>query len=134
MDNPWIMFYNIQNEQNILREKYDKLVDIVEKLLPALSDSELKKMESKKVKKSIKCKYFNSGYCKEGYNCEFVHPKTICKEFVDLGTCQGGRLCPQTHPRKCRYWFEGKCWRGSSCAFQHQEKDKPKENEDKKEE
>lgn len=130
MDNPWAMLYNMQNEQNILREKYDNLLDIVEKLLAALSESELKRIESKKLKKSMKCKYFNRGYCKEGSSCDFVHPQSICKEFVDVGTCESGQRCHRRHPRKCRYWREGNCWRGSSCAFQHQEKDRLMENEE----
>ena len=134
MDNPWAMLYNMQNEQNILREKYDNLLDIVEKLLAALSESELQRIERKKLKKSIKCKYFNRGYCKEGSSCDFVHPQSICKEFVDVGTCESGQRCPRRHPRKCRYWREGNCWRGSSCAFQHQEKDRLMENDDKEHE
>ena len=85
MDNPWAMLYNMQNEQNILRGKYDNLLEIVEKLLAALSESELKRIEGKKLKKSMKCKYFNRGYCKEGYGCDFVQLDNFALENVNIG-------------------------------------------------
>ena len=138
MDNPWNLLYNLQYEQNILKEKYSKLMDIIENLLAALSQSEMEKIKKNEEKKKwIKCKFYNRGYCKEGATCEFAHPEENCQEFIDTGSCSAGRLCHGRHPHKCRSWLQGSCYRGSSCAYQHQECDKPEhiiEDEDDKDE
>ena len=130
MENPWTLIYNLQYEQNIIRDKYDKLLDIVDKLLAALRESEMKHIQRKEFKKkSIKCKFYNRGYCKQGFSCEFFHPDEICEEFANVGTCSGGEHCLKRHPRKCRYWCKGVCFRGPSCAYQHQEIDRQVEHE-----
>ena len=38
---PWILLYQVQVEQNDLKEKYNKILTIVDKLLEALHKTEL---------------------------------------------------------------------------------------------
>ena len=116
MANLWILLQNMQCEQNLLREKCDKLSEIVENLLNALMQSELQKIKKNKTQN---CKFFQSGYCKKESNCEFVHTSENCKSFLETGVCGNGHNCSGRHPRKCRYWRKGYCWRGASCVFQH---------------
>eukprot|EP00755_Sulcionema_specki_P021357 Sspe_Gene.74052::Locus_45400_Transcript_1_1_Confidence_1.000_Length_751::g.74052::m.74052 len=42
------------------------------------------------------CRYWSSGYCRNGDSCRFLHRRATC-----------------------RYWREGRCRYGSNCKFQH---------------
>ena len=65
--------------------------------------------------KGIKCRYFNSGYCKYKQKCKFAHPNNICKDI----SCEKDK-CPKRHPKACKYQKEATgCWRGNSCDFAH---------------
>ena len=65
--------------------------------------------------KNLKCRYFNSGYCKYKKRCKFLHPKNICKE-----TKCDKEKCPNRHPKPCK-WYKGEtgCRRGKDCDFSH---------------
>ncbi|XP_034019330.1 protein mono-ADP-ribosyltransferase PARP12 isoform X2 [Thalassophryne amazonica] len=41
------------------------------------------------------CRYYNSGYCRDGKNCRFLH---YCK-YALKGTCTKGTNCEFTHPQ-----------------------------------
>ena len=62
--------------------------------------------------RTVKCKYFNNGYCKFEERCAKNHPKTICL----LALCKD-KKCPKRHPRAC--WFKAHCRRRSSCLYRH---------------
>ena len=74
----------------------------------------------------MKCKYFNSGYCrytKKEMGCKNFHPTDVCK----VEGCRE-KECPDRHPKKCK--FEDEC-RYSSCLYNHVKKVvHPKEQED----
>ena len=123
MDNPWNLLYHLQHEQNALKEKYDGLQDIIEKLLNALKESEMFKMKRIQTKKNIRCKFYNRGYCREEAECEFAHNFEKCQQFLKTGVCSERTSCQKRHPRRCRYWQEGNCWRGLSCVYQHDQSD-----------
>ena len=64
---------------------------------------------------SIKCRYFNSGYCKYRQKCKFSHPNNICAEI----NCEKEN-CPKRHPKACKYQKGANgCWRGNSCDYAH---------------
>ena len=64
---------------------------------------------------SIKCRYFNSGYCKYRQKRKFSHPNNICKEI----NCEKEN-CPKRHPKACKYQKGANgCWRGNSCDYAH---------------
>ena len=44
-------------------------------------------------KRNIKCKCYNSGFCKFNSDCQFAHPSTICIERSGENTG-----CPSRHP------------------------------------
>ena len=54
----------------------------------------------------VKCKHFNSGYCKYLGKCKFLHPKEECEN-----QCQQ-KNCMKCHVKLCRY--------GTNCR--HKEK------------
>ena len=61
---------------------------------------------------SVRCKYFNTGYCKFEDECSYKHPKEICL----LHVCQD-KICIKIHPKACR--FKAHCKRRSSCMYRH---------------
>ena len=73
-----------------------------------------------KNKKAKRCKYFNVGYCKYKDECKFIHPKDICKGYLQ-GNCSGSESdCQGRHPKVCK-WFEREtgCKRKDDCEFFH---------------
>ena len=107
MANLWILLQNMQCEQNLLREKCDKLSEIVENLLNALMQSELQKIKKNKTQN---CKFFQSGYCKKESNCEFIHTSENCKSFLETGVCGNGHNCLES--TAC-----GFCPQMAACVF-----------------
>ena len=67
-----------------------------------------------------RCKFVNTGYCREGENYKFIQPKEICQRYLTSGKCLSFRSCLNRHPGECCYWKQGKCFRGDSCAYLHQ--------------
>ena len=75
------------------------------------------------VKKEMKCRYFNKGYCKLKIDCELYHPQIICKTFDKTGMCSQP-FCSDRHQRICKYWKRGVCFRGDTCHFRHRNFDR----------
>ena len=72
-------------------------------------------MASEKI--SIKCKYFNTGFCKYKDECQYFHPKEICEEVSCIN-----KGCRYRHPKQCRY--KDQCHRRSLCAYRHENVEK----------
>ena len=41
------------------------------------------KSDAHKGRKVRKCRYYNRGHCKQKSSCEFIHPKDVCKVYLD---------------------------------------------------
>ena len=55
--------------------------DIADENKSETDDDRMNHVEKKTVKK---CRYFNAGFCKYSKKgCRFLHPKDICKEYLD---------------------------------------------------
>lgn len=95
--------------------------------------------------KKIICKYFNTGGCKNGLECNFSHvtienkpfinfkksddDKKVCKYFNN-GNCKNGETCNFMHVEKqtkqhCKYYSNDICKNDDACEFLH---DIPKSN------
>ena len=49
-----------------------------------------------------KCKFYNAGFCKYKLkNCRFVHPESICKEYLKSLKCEI-KDCLDRHPKICK--------------------------------
>ena len=61
---------------------------------------------------SVRCKYFNTGYCKYEDQCNYKHSIIIgmLKLFQD-------KSYQKRHPKACR--FKAHCRRRSSCQYRH---------------
>ena len=114
----WNFINYLQCEQAALKERHEKLVNLVGEILEAVKHKELK----------VRCKFYNRGFCKEGKRCTFFHPQDICHEYEYSGQCSQGSSCKLRHPRKCRYWLQGDCWRLETCVYFHKEEDFDREN------
>ena len=74
------------------------------------------KTEAQKVVK--RCRFFNTGFCKSRGMCPFLHPDSICDDYLKSGNCDQYRTCLKRHPKECRDWRQsGKCFQ--SCAYLH---------------
>ena len=63
----------------------------------------------------IKCKYYNSGYCKfsrKESGCKKYHPTYICK----ITKCKD-KTCRNRHPKVCR--FKEECRFQLHCSYTH---------------
>ena len=60
----------------------------------------------------VRCKYYNSGFCRYGKICKFFHPTSVCLK----DTCRD-KDCPSRHPRQCRY--RKNCKRKATCMYKH---------------
>ena len=129
--NPQSQSWFWSNVQDDIQEKYDKVCMVVRELSEVIKHLEQKIMEiehhqeeSRKVKVPRRCKFFNSGFCKERENCCFEHPESLCQTYLRTSKCQSFRSCPHRHPKVCRYWKNGECFRGQSCSYIHQKFEK----------
>ena len=85
------------------------------------SENTRKEMETPTQKKNIKCRYEDRGLCNAKENCEFIHPKYICRQFSYQGRCNRRSRCQYRHPTShCFEWErKGNCSRGDRCKFRH---------------
>ena len=117
-----------QNEYANLVEQYQNVSLQVKYLQEIIKNLELKiqelenKQEPKKTKVYKRCKFYNTGFCRNRDNCLFQHAENICQEHLETGKCDRFRTCLHRHPRECRY-FSGdqNCFHGNSCAYLHSE-------------
>ena len=61
---------------------------------------------TKKIVRSIKCKWFNRGYCRMKSLCEFYHPTNVCKNTKNNEECLN-KDCQDKHPKDCKNWLKG---------------------------
>ena len=63
------------------------------------------------------CKFNQSGYCKYGNRCRFLHNDQVC----ELNTCER-EGCEKRHPRQCTYYHRrGYCKFKDYCKYSHKE-------------
>ena len=60
---------------------------------------------------TIKCRYFNRGFCSQRSNCKYLHPTIDCECSISL--------CPHRHQHTCKN--QGDCYYNSLglCEFKH---------------
>ena len=66
-------------------------------------------------KEKIRCKYYNSGFCKLKSECQFRHPTTICIK----SSCEN-KGCLSRHPKPCCY--KDQCRKRSICVYDRWER------------
>ena len=75
--------------------------------------------ENEEGKGQVKCKYFNSGFCRMQENCIFSHKSLkICDAHKNGIKCRDNS-CNERHPKVCRYFVRGSCFRNESCLYFH---------------
>ena len=72
----------------------------------------------------VKCKYFNSGYCKYKEKCRFRHPAEECT--IEKCSSKG---CMKRHIKLCRYKTD--CKHNEICAYKHAKINEPFESTEK---
>ena len=118
--------YNFMiNEHANLMQNYQSICFFIKHLSEVINTLEKKiqmmeiNQEAKTKKILNRCKYFNTGFCKNREKCPFLHPDKICQDYLNSGRCDQYRSCLARHPKECRYWKNsGKCCR--SCSYLHQ--------------
>ena len=72
------------------------------------------KMENElKHTRNLKCKFYNSGYCKFGETCRKRHYSEVCQ----VSNCGGD--CQARHPRMCKMESNCRFFKSGICAFKH---------------
>ena len=62
-----------------------------------------KKRDKNRIK-SIKCLYYDSGYCKHGEECFNIHPNNVCEDDDCFGeNCKFGIRCKFNRQKLCSY-------------------------------
>ena len=122
-----------QNEESIksLEEKIyaiDKVIatmtqnlqDQFERLREEVADNDTNVNDD--IIHEIKCKYFDTGFCRLKDKCPFSHksPK-ICEAYKNGTKCQS-QSCYERHPKLCRYFKRGFCFRNESCLYFHSDR------------
>ena len=107
----------LENEINKLEMK----VSITCVRDPSKDKDVMDNLEVQELKKNIKCRYNNRGYCKSKFNCEFLHSNKICDKVLLNGKCLEVKTCLLRHPRDCRHWLGDSkgCLRGEDCMYLH---------------
>jgi hypothetical protein len=118
----WNMFCYLQQENALMKEKFNDLHKMFGEILEAMKYS-LDKKNDKEKKLKVRCKFYNKGFCREGSACDYSHPAEDCVEHCSTGSCSQERFCPYRHPNKCKFWSSGKCWRESNCVYLHKSED-----------
>ena len=98
----------IINEHANLKQNYQYIYFLIKDLSEIIKILEMKiqlmernqETEAKKVVK--RCKLFNTGFCKSEGMCPFLHPDSICDDYLKLGNCDQYRSCLKRHPKECR--------------------------------
>ena len=118
------LYNSMINEHANLMQNYHNICFIIKDLSEVIKTLEMKiqmieRNQEDKTKKILnRCKYFNTGFCKNREKCPFLHPDSICQDYLNYGRCDQYRSCLARHPKECRYWkSSGKCFR--SCSYLH---------------
>ena len=69
---------------------------------------------------SKRCRYWNSGYCREGTTkCPYYHPPSDCQQHLQEGRCSS-QGCGLRHRKRCKYWgTQAGCFRNGHCQYLH---------------
>ena len=83
MYDAWTLLHQVIDEQNAMKEKFNELLRIVVRLLEEKmegenTESKDKPSRNKSLSKVTKCMFFNRGFCRDGMECDFIHPKEDC--------------------------------------------------------
>ena len=78
----WNMFCYLQQENAVLKAKYNDLHKLVGEILETVKlDAKLRVDKEKKKKLKFRSKYQNKGFCREGSSCEYSHREENCQEY-----------------------------------------------------
>ena len=92
-----------------------------DEFLKTLKQYKIVKVKSIEETVRIRCNFFNRGYCKNGSECAFYHPKEDCETQKDGNVCKD-RTCSKRHRVICKYEKNTSgCLRGRECMFLHNE-------------
>ena len=124
--NPMFNLAAICNDHATLAQNYHNICLLVKDLSEVIKSLERKiqaiegYQETKVQKVLKKCRYYNTGFCRSRLKCQFLHPDSICQDYLESGKCDNYKTCLQRHPRECNYWRKsGKCF--YSCSYLHRE-------------
>ena len=99
--------------------------------LETLKEYKILKVKSNVETNSIRCMFYNCGFCRAGPDCMFDHPNEDCKSRMLGNVCRDQKYIKR-HRKICQYTnSESGCARGSEFMFIH-EGQKEKENNVKK--
>ena len=96
----------LKEELEAAKTKVNDLNEIIvnkEKIIKSLEDSKNKESNDDGRPKHSKCRYWNRGFCREGYECQYVRYKEDCETYLDDRRCED-RHCERRHRRQCRYY------------------------------
>jgi len=80
-----------------------------------LLEQQLKRKRPNPKLKTVPCKFFLMGHCKEGENCRFSHDKLP----TTLSTPSRSTSSPPRAPVPCKFFAQGNCHNGDRCKFAH---------------
>ena len=63
---------------------------------------------------TFQCHHNNTGFCKFGNQCKYLHFHTICLENI----CRNQK-CPNRHPKTCRFGDNCKFNARNACVYRH---------------
>ena len=58
---------------------------------------------------SIKCRYYNQGYCKKKNNCKYLHQNIDCEEDCSSATCTNRHRIQCKNGDNCYYYSKNIC-------------------------
>ena len=64
--------------------------------------------------KTLKCLYYDRGYCKHGDECFNKHPNNVCEDEDCFG-----ENCEKRHPNPCKFGIRCKFNRKKLCSYLH---------------
>ena len=137
----------VMEEVTFLEEKRQELTDMIQNLSDSVYketlENQINKMEIKlfiqgvtdkaidkaegidvcveKKKKTIKCRYYDRGFCKSKSECGFFHSEKICNKILSNEKFLEPKVCLQRHPKDCKHWMGDTrgCLRENECKYIH---------------
>lgn len=70
-------------------------------------------------RKKITCRFFASGYCRNGDTCPFKHDVTQLATMSNLAVLHADPAIAHQAKPVCRFYASGFCKNGDSCRFEH---------------
>ena len=108
----------LENVNTRLRLMKDQAAEIVDKV-GAKKEEPIEADRSKH--KMVKCRFENTGVCRQKNDCKDFHPKKTCQAHSKLGSCPLESSCEHRHPYGICYDWEkyGSCFNGDNCRHKH---------------